>query len=263
MEYFLIGTLSLLISLLAFFSGFGLGTILMPVFALFFPLPTAVTFTAVIHFVNNVFKSFLVGAFTTKQVFLRFVIPAAIASAIGAYFLGFFSQIPTLFSYQLSSITLHISILGVLVGITVIGASIFELHSRFAHLAFHAKYLPIGGMISGFLGGLSGNQGILRAAFLIKSDLNVKQFIGTNVLCSLVVDFMRITVYGIQIYKRQFQLPKEGVAILVIGVSASLIGAYIGYKLLNKLTSHMLQLIVGYMLLLLGVAILLGAGALS
>ncbi len=44
-----------LTSILTFFSGFGLGTILMPVFALFFPVEVAIALTSVVHFSNNLF----------------------------------------------------------------------------------------------------------------------------------------------------------------------------------------------------------------
>ena len=56
MELVLIGIAALLVSGLTLFSGFGLGTVLMPVFALFFPLPLAIAATAVVHFANNIFK---------------------------------------------------------------------------------------------------------------------------------------------------------------------------------------------------------------
>ena len=57
MELVLIGLVALLTSGLTLFSGFGLGTILMPVFALFFPLPLAIAATAVVHFANNLFNN--------------------------------------------------------------------------------------------------------------------------------------------------------------------------------------------------------------
>ncbi len=56
MELVLIGFAALLASGLTLLSGFGLGTALMPVFALFFPLPLAIVATAVVHFANNLFK---------------------------------------------------------------------------------------------------------------------------------------------------------------------------------------------------------------
>ena len=63
-------------AVLTFFSGFGLGTILTPVFAIFFPIDIAIALTGVVHFSNNLFKIALVGKNTDKGVLLRFGIPA-------------------------------------------------------------------------------------------------------------------------------------------------------------------------------------------
>jgi hypothetical protein len=57
MDLLIIGLAALLASGLTFFSGFGLGTILMPVFALFVPVPLAVAATAVVHFANNLYRA--------------------------------------------------------------------------------------------------------------------------------------------------------------------------------------------------------------
>ncbi len=56
MEFVVIPVVALLASLLTFFSGFGLGTILLPVFALFFPVDIAVALTAIVHLLNNLFE---------------------------------------------------------------------------------------------------------------------------------------------------------------------------------------------------------------
>jgi uncharacterized membrane protein YfcA len=46
-EFIIIPAVALLASLLAFFSGFGLGTILLPAFTIFFPVNIAVALTAI------------------------------------------------------------------------------------------------------------------------------------------------------------------------------------------------------------------------
>ena len=63
MDYFVIGIAALLASGLTLFSGFGLGTLLMPVFALFFPIDLAIALTAIVHLLNNLFKLILLGKF--------------------------------------------------------------------------------------------------------------------------------------------------------------------------------------------------------
>ena len=55
MEIILISLAAFLTAILTFFSGFGLGTILMPVFAIFFPIDIAIALTGVVHFANNLF----------------------------------------------------------------------------------------------------------------------------------------------------------------------------------------------------------------
>jgi len=61
MSYIIICATALLVSGLTLFSGFGLGTILMPAFALFFPIEMAVAATAVVHGASNIFKIIMVG----------------------------------------------------------------------------------------------------------------------------------------------------------------------------------------------------------
>ena len=60
-EYVVVCLVALLGSGLTLFSGFGLGTLLLPVFALFFPVEVAIAATAVVHFLNNLFKLSLLG----------------------------------------------------------------------------------------------------------------------------------------------------------------------------------------------------------
>ena len=60
MELAVISLVAFLTAILTFFSGFGLGTILMPVFAIFFPVDIAIALTGVVHFSNNLFKLSLI-----------------------------------------------------------------------------------------------------------------------------------------------------------------------------------------------------------
>lgn len=72
MEIVIIWLAAFFTAILTFFSGFGLGTILAPVFAIFFPIDIAIALTGVVHFSNNLFKIALIGRNTDKAVLLRF-----------------------------------------------------------------------------------------------------------------------------------------------------------------------------------------------
>jgi uncharacterized protein len=92
MELALVGVVALLTSGLTLFSGFGLGTVLMPVFALFFPVPLAIAATAVVHFSNNIFKFGLMAKQADWRIVMRFSLTAAISAMAGAGLLNLFDK---------------------------------------------------------------------------------------------------------------------------------------------------------------------------
>ncbi|MGN6399171.1 MAG: TSUP family transporter, partial [Flavisolibacter sp.] len=87
MEIFFIVVAAFFTAILTFFSGFGLGTILTPVFMLFFPVDLAIALTAVVHFFNNIVISIMMGKKADKKILLSFGIPAILFSLAGAWLL--------------------------------------------------------------------------------------------------------------------------------------------------------------------------------
>jgi len=258
MEYIIVCLVAGLVSAMTLFSGFGLGTVLMPAFALFFPVPAAVAATAVVHLANNIFKVFLVGKNADRGVVARFAIPGAIAALIGAALLGFFASISPLYSYRFGGQEHDITVIKLLIGLLIIGFSLYELLPRFSGLAFDRKYLPLGGLLSGFFGGLSGNQGALRSAFLIKAGLGKEAFIGTGTVSAVIVDISRMLVYGLSFYTSKFA-DLGGIWELVLAATlAAFLGAFLGTRLIKKITLHTVQIIVGIMLVMIGFGITIG-----
>jgi len=96
MSYLIICTVALLVSGLTLFSGFGLGTLLMPAFALFFPVEVAIAATAIVHLANNLFKVGLVGRKANAGIVLRLALPAAVMAMVGALLLNYFATIEPL-----------------------------------------------------------------------------------------------------------------------------------------------------------------------
>jgi uncharacterized membrane protein YfcA len=129
MDYALIILTSLVASGLTLFSGFGLGTLLTPVFALFFPVPTAIAATAVVHLSNNLFKLALVGREADWGVVARFGLPAAFAALIGASALVGFAELPALASYELSGKTVEVTPVKLVVGSLIVVFAALELSS--------------------------------------------------------------------------------------------------------------------------------------
>lgn len=249
MEYILVALTVLFGATLTFFSGFGLGTLMLPVFSLFFPLPLAISATAIVHFSNNIFKFGMLYRHIHVQTLIRFGIPALIAALGGSLMLDWIGKIPVLHSYHLSNHECEISIMKLVIGSLMIFFAWFDLDPRFSDWQVDKKWMPLGGMLSGFFGGISGHQGAFRSAFLTKSDLTKDQFLGTSNAIALIIDISRITVYSVSLNFTQLSDIK---GVLITGIVFAFIGTYFGKKLVKKTTLSGIQRIVGICLLLLG-----------
>ncbi|OPZ23750.1 MAG: Sulfite exporter TauE/SafE [bacterium ADurb.BinA186] len=243
-------------SILTFFSGFGLGTILLPAFAILFPIEIAIAMTAIVHFLNNVFKLILLGTRADKLVIVRFGIPAVVASFAGAGLLTLLSHHQPIFSYKISDKLHHIFLLNLVVGILMIFFAVWELMPRPSSLRIGKKYLPLGGALSGFFGGLSGHQGAFRSAFLLKLSLSKEAFIATGVVVACGVDLVRLLVYGFG--TRTSWAPSENMLSLALAIVSAWAGGWIGRKTLHLTTHKAIQLIVGYLLMVFGILIASG-----
>jgi uncharacterized membrane protein YfcA len=259
MDYAFITAVALLVSGLTLFSGFGLGTLLMPAFALFFPVPTAIAATAVVHLANNLFKLALVGRQASWPVVMRFSVPAALAALVGATALVGFAGLEPLTSYTAFGRVFEITPVKLVIGTLIVGFAALELSPAFAALTIPSRYLPLGGMLSGFFGGLSGNQGAFRSAFLIKSGLRKEAFVATGVVSAVIVDTVRLTVYGVSYFTTSFEaLPREIVGLVFAASLAAFAGAFFGARLLKKVTLRGVQLTVATCMI--GVGVGLAAG---
>ncbi len=255
-SFIIIALTSFVVSGITLFSGFGLGTILMPVFAIFFPIETAIAATAAVHLANNIIKGVMVGKFADLKITIKFSLPAVIFAFLGAWILSTISITKVIFSYSIFDKTFNIILVKFIIGILMIFFSLFELSRTLSKKSFDAKYIPLGGALSGFFGGLSGHQGAFRSTFLLKAGLSKKAFIGTTVLAAIFVDLSRMLVYGVTF------LPKLGesniISHIIVASIAAFLGVFIGSKVIKKVTYRSIQLIVGVMLLLIAFALILG-----
>lgn len=255
MEILIISLAAFIVAILTFFSGFGLGTILTPVFMIFFPVDLAIALTGVVHFFNNIFKLFLVGKDANKEVLLRFGIPAVIAAIVGSWILLNITDLQPLFSYHAFGKYFEVYPVKFIISILLIIFASIDLIPYFNTLQFGKDKLPIGGALSGFFGGLSGNQGALRSAFLIKAGLSKEAFVATAVVVSTFVDFTRLSIYATRFTKSGLT---DNLTLVICATLAGIAGAYLGNKLLKKVTLRFLQVTIAIMLILISIA--LGSG---
>lgn len=242
MEMILIASVALIASLLTFFSGFGLGTLLMPIIALFFPLPIAIAITAIVHFSNNLLKFALLVKHSDLSILVRFGVPAVIFALLGAWCLEFLSEWKWEFAYTLFGFTAHVTPLKLIIGLVIALFLVLESNSTL-HVPSAFKKLWLGGMLSGFFGGLSGHQGAFRSLFLTQNALSKEVFLATGVSIAVVVDLSRLSLYA-----THWQSALDQWQMIVVAIVSAFIGTFIGKYYLKKVSIEFIRLVVAWML---------------
>jgi uncharacterized protein len=112
----------------------------------------------------------------------------------------------------------------------------------------------LGGALSGFFGGLVGNQGGIRTAAMLGFEVDKRQFVATTTAVALIIDMARVPIYvATETTALTRMWPTMGVA--TIGV---VIGTLFGERLLARVPEQRFRMVVGILLLLLGVSFLIG-----
>lgn len=250
----LIAFISFGASTLTFFSGFGLGTILLPVFCLFMPVELAVFSTALVHILNNFLKFILIRKSIDSSVLLSFGISAVIAAFIGAILQSSIGEGLVPYTINPFSEVHQVDALSLVIGVLMIVFAILDFIPWSRKLTFEKNLFATGGFLSGFFGGLSGHQGALRAAFLSKANLSAEVFISTSVCLSLLIDVVRIPVYFVS---NDNSIEMYWKTILLACIFAFL-GSYFGKKMFTKKKVKNVRFIVASFLLVMGLGMVVG-----
>jgi uncharacterized membrane protein YfcA len=172
--------------------------------------------------------------------------------------LGLAAGLEPLASYQLNGRVYEVTAVKLVIGAIIVGFALLDLLPRFSKLSFDRRYLPLGGVLSGFFGGLSGNQGALRSAFLIRAGLDKEAFIGTGTVAAVMVDIARLLVYGASFYVLGAVTGGDAGGLVVAATLSAFAGAFLGKRLIGKVTLRSVQLIVGAMLVVVGLGMMAG-----
>jgi uncharacterized protein len=255
LEFTIICAVALAASLLTFFSGFGLGTLLLPAFALFLPIEQAIAATAVVHGLNGLFKLALLRAHVDRKVLLRFGLPAVVAALLGAWALARLGAVPALFAYTAFGDEFEITAIKLAIGLLLLAFALVELAPKLRDAEFDARWMPLGGALSGFFGGLAGMQGALRSAFLARSGLDKHAFVATGAAIAVLIDAARLSQYARTLSQQFAQLDLGLIAAAVVSAFA---GAYLGNRLLKKTTMAGIQRTVAALLFVFAIGLISG-----
>ena len=224
---------------IAALTGFGIGSLLTPLFALHLDTKLAVAAVSIPHLIGTALRFARMRKDVAREIFLRFGVPSAIGGLIGAF--------------------LH-NILGspaleAVFGALLMFAGLGELSGFSRRLRFEGKLSTLAGAASGLFGGLVGNQGGIRSAALLRQGLKREEIVATATAIALLVDGVRMPVYafgavaGITNNLRLIGLATLGVVI----------GTLIGTPLLRRIPEHWFKRTVAVLLVGLGAYMLLRA----
>jgi len=243
------------VSLLTFFSGFGLGTLLLPFIALFFPIEIAIIYTALIHFLNNIWKMILLRKSISLKVVLLFGLPAIGGAILGASLLVYLSELEPIYTYEVFEYPLSITFVKLIIGLILILIGFNELTGLVKAEKIIIQHVPFGGLVSGFFGGLSGLQGAFRSYFLINLGLDKYGFIASSAVIAFLVDLSRLTIY-LTSFQKIIQMSQPLLGTIII--FAALLGILTGNLLLEKVKMESIHNFVSYLLVFIGSVLSLG-----
>ena len=232
MDHVIAYAVAFLTSALALFSGFGLGTILTPVFLLFYDVKLAIFLVAIVHFLNNLLKFILFRKHFDFKILKRFGL-----MAIAGAFLGAWIQ-PHLASQFLKRA----------IGILLIFLALKEIIPKI-QFRLPRQIDSLGGFLSGFLGGLIGNQGAIRSAFLLNYPISKETFIATGVFIACMVDLTRIPIYWIS----YSSLLARSSSFVISMILVTFAGTIAGRLLLNRFSVDVFRRIVAVWILIMGI----------
>lgn len=222
-----------LAAILTLMTGFGLATILTPIFLIFYDVKIAILIVAVVHLLNNLLKLSLFSRHVSMDILKRFGILTLLGAFIGAFSQG----------------TMDSSLVKVLLGISLVFLGLKEATGFGEKVRLPQKIDFIGGFLSGLMGGFVGNQGAIRSAYLLNYNIPKETFVATAAIIASVVDITRIPVY---IYNGK-DILTNNTLLLVITTASAFAGTFAGKKLLNKISLKAFKTYVAAAIIIIGV----------
>jgi len=224
--------LSLLAEVLGTVGGFGSSVFFVPIANFFFDFQSVLGITALYHLSSNVTKIAFFKKGLDKTLVLYLGIPAVIFVLIGAYFSNYFD--PVVLTY--------------LLGFFLIALSLLFLIFKKLKVNPNIKNALIGGSLSGLSAGLLGTGGAIRGMTMAAFKLDKNKFIATSAVIDLGVDISRTIVYFINGY-----VHKDDLYLIPILIVVSIIGTWIGKKILHRISQDHFRNFVLLLILLIGI----------
>lgn len=217
-------------------AGFGAATVLTPIASLFMNIKTAVAVVACFHLFGNASRISFFRRHVRWDIVGRFGLPGVAMALAGAQAAAWLSP-------------RHIRL--ALGGFLILYVLAELRRAAASRIPATTSTLLIGGAASGFIAGLIGTGGAIRSACLVAFGLPKEAYIGTSAVIALLVDATRLPVY----LTRQF-IPSAYLPLVISLMGVAFAGAWLGQRLVRRVSSVRFKQFVLGMLWLMGVKLL-------
>ncbi|MGL2965746.1 sulfite exporter TauE/SafE family protein [Flavobacterium sp. XGLA_31] len=228
--YFML--LALLAEILGTVGGFGSSLFFIPIASYFLDFHSVLGVTALFHVSSNITKIGFFHKGFDKKLAISLGIPAVVFVILGA-----------LLSKFIEAKWLEMGL-----SVFLIGLSLFFLIFKTIVIQPTAFNSVSGGIVSGFIAGLLGTGGAFRGMTLAAFNLKMEVFIATSAIIDLAIDSSRSVVYGLNGFIHQ-----DDLYLIPILLVVSIIGTYIGKKILKRVSEEQFKQTVLVLILITGI----------
>jgi uncharacterized membrane protein YfcA len=220
-------------------AGFGIGSVLTPLLALRVGTPLAVAAVAIPHAFATAVRCWRLRHSIDMAILRDFGILSAVGGLLGA----------------LAGTRVSEGMLTVVLGLLLLATSAAALTNWASRWKPHGVMVWLFGLMSGFFGGIAGNQGGLRSAALLSWRLAPAAFVATATATGLMVDAARTPIY---VWRAGGALVGLKVPIVIASIGV-LVGTIAGERLLLGLSIDRFRRLLGVLIGLLGLWLLWNA----
>lgn len=232
--YFIL--LALLAEIIGTVGGFGSSLLFVPIASYFFDFHSVLGITALFHLSSNIAKIYFFRKGYNLKLIYTIGIPAVIFVGIGAFVSKYI---------RTEILEMGLSIFLILVSL------LFLLFQNITLKPTNSNSI-IGGTLSGLIAGLLGTGGAIRGLTLSAFNLKPEVFIATSAIIDLGIDATRSVVYGLNGY-----IHRDDLYLIPILLLVSILGTFIGKRILLKISENQFKKIVLLLILLTGISTLL------
>ena len=222
-------------------AGFGIGSLLTPALAVTTGAKLAVAAVSIPHAIGTSIRFWRFRKDVDWTIVRSFGMTSAAGGVTGALFNTYASS----------------RALALVFGSLLVLAGAAQLSGYAGRWRLRGTAAWIGGALSGFFGGLVGNQGGIRTAAMLGFEVNKRQFVATTTAVALLIDMARVPIY-LAVESRALASLWPTIAVATAGV---ILGTVLGEKLLARVPESRFRAVVGALLLLLGLSFLIQSAA--